>query len=199
MKAICRKEDISTAQCLRKYRLPNALGVHEDCAVARFQDTASTYYCPSPEPYQPGCQQPYWKMTNGRRLSSFVSINGPAAETLSGRHWFATAFIAVDARSWSRPRPRMRTISYLSTALQTSTWRTAWITSRRFVYDATSSRLRGKNVPRIIWKAGCRETCTSGLGLGSGCNSLAYTTSRSAETAPRAARLRRLAEFAEAT
>jgi hypothetical protein len=29
---------------------------------------------------------------------------------------------------------------------------------------------------RIIWKAGCLETCTSGLGLGSGCNSPAYTT-----------------------
>jgi RNA-directed DNA polymerase len=59
VKAICRKEDISTAQCLRQYRLPNTLGVHQDCALARFQDTASTYYCPSPEPYQPGCQQPY--------------------------------------------------------------------------------------------------------------------------------------------
>ena len=29
---------------------------------------------------------------------------------------------------------------------------------------------------RIIWKAGCLETCTSGLGLGSGCESPAYTT-----------------------
>ena len=29
---------------------------------------------------------------------------------------------------------------------------------------------------RIIWKAGCLETCTSGLGLGPGCNSPAYTT-----------------------
>ena len=56
VKAICRKEDISTAQCLRKYRLQNTIGVHEDCALARFQDTASAYYCPSPEPYQPGCQ-----------------------------------------------------------------------------------------------------------------------------------------------
>jgi len=59
VKAICRKEDISTAQCHRKYSLPNTLGVHQDCALARFQDTASTYYCPSPEPYQPGRQQPY--------------------------------------------------------------------------------------------------------------------------------------------
>ena len=28
-KAICRKEDITTAQCLRKYRVRNAIGVHE--------------------------------------------------------------------------------------------------------------------------------------------------------------------------
>lgn len=29
---------------------------------------------------------------------------------------------------------------------------------------------------RIIWKAGCLETCTSGLGLGPRCDSPAYTT-----------------------
>ncbi len=59
VKAICRKEDISTAQCLRKYRLQNTIGVHEDCALARFQDTAPAYYYSSPQPYQPGCHQPY--------------------------------------------------------------------------------------------------------------------------------------------
>ncbi len=29
---------------------------------------------------------------------------------------------------------------------------------------------------RIVWKAGCLETCVSGLGLGPKCNSSAYTT-----------------------
>ena len=29
---------------------------------------------------------------------------------------------------------------------------------------------------RIIWRAGCLETCTSGSGLGSGGSSWAYTT-----------------------
>ena len=29
---------------------------------------------------------------------------------------------------------------------------------------------------RIVWKAGCLETCKSGLGLGSGGSSRAYTT-----------------------
>ena len=58
-KAICRKLDISTAQCLRKYRLRNTIAVHEDCAMANFQDTASTYYISSPKPYQAGCNQPY--------------------------------------------------------------------------------------------------------------------------------------------
>jgi len=58
-KAICRKEDISTAQCLRKYALHNTIGVYEECTLARFQDTASTYYYRSPKPYQPGCNQPY--------------------------------------------------------------------------------------------------------------------------------------------
>jgi hypothetical protein len=45
----------------------------------------------------------------------------------------ATAFIAVDAGQWSHPGPRVRTTSYLSTALQTSIWRTAWTTSRHSV------------------------------------------------------------------
>jgi len=31
---------------------------------------------------------------------------------------------------------------------------------------------------RLIWKAGCLETCTSGLGLGPGGSSPAYTTLR---------------------
>ena len=169
VKAICRKEDISTAQCLRKYRLRNTIGVHEDCTLARFQDTAATYYCASPEPYQPGCQP---AVPGRRRMGGGfrppTSVGGQAAETSSGRLWFATAFTAVGARSWLHPRPRTRTISNLSTALPTSTWRTAWTTSRRFVCDATSSKPRGKNESRIIWKAGCLETCTSGLGLGSG-------------------------------
>ena len=59
VKAICRKEDISTAKCLRKYGLQDTIGVHEDCTLARFQDTAAAYYYSSPEPYQPGCNQPY--------------------------------------------------------------------------------------------------------------------------------------------
>ena len=59
VKAICRKEDISTARCLRKYRFGNTIGVHEACTMACFQDTAMTYYYPSLEPYQPGSGQPY--------------------------------------------------------------------------------------------------------------------------------------------
>ena len=59
VKAMCRKEDISTAQCLRKYSISQTLGVHEKCTLARFQDTTPVHYFTSPEPYQPGCNQPY--------------------------------------------------------------------------------------------------------------------------------------------
>jgi len=58
VKAICRKEDISPAKCLRKYALGNTLGVHEHCALARFQDTAWSYFPTTPDPYQPGSHQP---------------------------------------------------------------------------------------------------------------------------------------------
>jgi len=56
-KAICRKEDISTAKCFRRYRLGNKIGVHEACTLARFQETASSYYYAAPKPYQPGCNR----------------------------------------------------------------------------------------------------------------------------------------------
>jgi hypothetical protein len=38
---------------------------------------------------------------------------------------------------------------------------------------------------RNIWKAGCLETCMSGLGLGRGCNSPAHTTWRATARATR--------------
>lgn len=59
VKAICRKEKLTTAQCLRKYSFHNAIGIHERCTLAQLQDTASTYYFSSPEPYQPGSVQSY--------------------------------------------------------------------------------------------------------------------------------------------
>ena len=58
-RAICLKENISTAKCLRKYGRRNAIGVHKNCTLAHFQDTAATYYYSSPEPYQPGSNQPH--------------------------------------------------------------------------------------------------------------------------------------------
>jgi RNA-directed DNA polymerase len=54
VKAICRKQDISAAKCLRRHLFGNRLGVHKNCTLTRFQDTESAHYCTSPEPYQPG-------------------------------------------------------------------------------------------------------------------------------------------------
>ena len=59
MKTICRKEDITTAQCLRKYSFRNTIGIHNERTLVKFQDTKATYYPSSPEPYQPGGNQPY--------------------------------------------------------------------------------------------------------------------------------------------
>ena len=44
VKAICRKDDISAAKCLRKHRFGNTIGVHEACTLACFADTAPTHY-----------------------------------------------------------------------------------------------------------------------------------------------------------
>jgi hypothetical protein len=168
VKAICRKADISTAKCLSRHRFKNTIGVHEACTLARFADTAASHHYAAPKPYQPGRNIPTWKTTSGKRLTSTTSTAGLVAETSSGRLWSATAFIAVVARSWFHPRPRARIILSLSTALPTSTWQTAWITSRRSVYDATSSRQRGKHALRIIWKARMLGNLHVRFGVGAG-------------------------------
>ena len=54
VKAICRKEDRSTAQCLRKYYRHGRLRVHEACQLARFRDTRTSLDYRGPEPYTPG-------------------------------------------------------------------------------------------------------------------------------------------------
>ncbi len=59
VKAICSKEDISTAKCLRRYRFDNAIGIDRAFTMARFQQTESTFYFGTPEPYQPGSNQSY--------------------------------------------------------------------------------------------------------------------------------------------
>ena len=95
-RAICRKEDISTAKCLRRYGRRNTISVHKDCTLAHFQDTTATYYYSSPEPYQPGSKQPY--LEDDEWEAAFVlhdRTSARHAETSSGRHWSATAFIAV--------------------------------------------------------------------------------------------------------
>jgi RNA-directed DNA polymerase len=63
-KAICRKEDITTAQCLRKYSYRNTIGIHEERTLVKFQDTKAAYYPSSPEAYKPGCNQPYLEDDN---------------------------------------------------------------------------------------------------------------------------------------
>ena len=59
MKAICRKLDISTAQCLSRHRFGNTLSVHEEFTLTRFSDTEPWHYHAKPKPYQPGGNQGY--------------------------------------------------------------------------------------------------------------------------------------------
>ena len=181
VKAICRKEDISTAQCLRKYRLPNTIGVHEDCALARFQDTASTYYY---------------------RVAGAVSTR--LSPAVPGRRRMGGGFRPPRPSPARLRRPQVEGFGSRRLSLP-------WLRGRGYVQDLARGPYRtcqplcqprngeqlgqhpdalsampqaqdceGINGLRIIWKAGCLETCTSGLGLGSGCNSPAYTTSSAA-------------------
>ncbi|MCH7725253.1 MAG: group II intron reverse transcriptase/maturase [Planctomycetes bacterium] len=53
-KSLCRKFDLSTAQCLRKYGTGARIGMSEGCMLKRAKDTKMDYYLRSPDPYQPG-------------------------------------------------------------------------------------------------------------------------------------------------
>ncbi|MDP7015075.1 MAG: HNH endonuclease signature motif containing protein [Pirellulaceae bacterium] len=55
VKALCRRYDITTAQCIKRYAANN-LGLHigEAGVLKRAQDVASTYKQAAPEPYDPG-------------------------------------------------------------------------------------------------------------------------------------------------
>ena len=64
----------------------------------------------------------------------------------------------------------------LSTALPTSKWLTAWITSGHCVYDATSSSMRGYNESQNHLESRMLGNLHVRFGVGAGCNSTAYTT-----------------------
>lgn len=54
LKAICRKHDISTKQCMKKFYFDGRLGVSKAKRLARFADTKMSVYGEGPKPYRPG-------------------------------------------------------------------------------------------------------------------------------------------------
>ena len=55
VKALCRKFDISTAQCIRKYgRGRNRISINEKYTLTRAQDIQMSWQHEAPKPYQPG-------------------------------------------------------------------------------------------------------------------------------------------------
>ena len=67
-------------------RLSNTIGVHEDCTLARFQDTATAYYYVVAGAVSTRLlTSRTWKTMNGKPLSSSQIVHGPDAETSSGR------------------------------------------------------------------------------------------------------------------
>lgn len=54
VKTICRKEDLTTGRCLRKYGKRSTLGLHSECVLARFTDTKMSLDYRGPRPYRPG-------------------------------------------------------------------------------------------------------------------------------------------------
>ena len=53
-KAICRKNDLTTGQCLRKHAFGNTIGVAKTCILAKFSDIKMSLDYRGPVPYIPG-------------------------------------------------------------------------------------------------------------------------------------------------
>ena len=53
-KTLCRKFDLTTAKCLRKYRFGSTIGIDESCTLMRAQDVKMVSHLHAPEPYRPG-------------------------------------------------------------------------------------------------------------------------------------------------
>ena len=178
VKAICRKEDISTAKCLRKYRLGNTLGVHEQCALARFQDMAWSYFPTAPEPYRPDCRQSQLEDDEWEAAFVLPDRDRPGRGDLKwqalvrdGFHCRGCAVVVTSQTSQADHIEPVNRFANLAMANCLDNIQT-------LCHRCHKLKTRGNHEIRIIWKAGCLETCTSGLGLGSRCNSLAYTTTQ---------------------
>jgi hypothetical protein len=54
LKAICRKNDISTGQAMKQHYRNSGIQVDTDCRLAKFSDSSMKMYCEGPKPYRPG-------------------------------------------------------------------------------------------------------------------------------------------------
>ena len=87
-------------QCLHRHRFGNTIGVHEDCTLAHFAGYHAIASLSGTGPVSPG-NSPRYLEDDEWETASFTTNNVDlVAETSSGRLWFATASIAVAARSW---------------------------------------------------------------------------------------------------
>jgi RNA-directed DNA polymerase len=53
-KALCRKFNLMTAKCLRRYRFGSAIGIDESCTLMRAQEVKMVCHLHAPDPYRPG-------------------------------------------------------------------------------------------------------------------------------------------------
>ncbi len=53
-KTLCRKFDLTTAKCLRRYRFGSAIGIDDRCTLMRAQEVKMITHLHAPDPYRPG-------------------------------------------------------------------------------------------------------------------------------------------------
>ncbi len=169
VKAICRKEDISTAQVSPQVpssehhwgsrRLyPGPLPRYGVDVLLSVTGTVSTRL----QPAVPGRR----RMGGGFRLprTSTAWLRRPQVEGFGSRR-LSLPWLRGRGHIQDLARGPYRTCQPLC---QPRNGERLGQHPDACVCDVTSSKLRGNNENRIIWKAGCLETCTSGLGLGPG-------------------------------
>jgi len=105
VKALCRKFDISTAECFRKYsRGKQQIGIDEKYVLKKAQDIRITWRHASPRPYEPGTGC-YLDDVDWEAEVRRYERRRPGRMDLRRSCCSATAIAAVNAELASRTRP----------------------------------------------------------------------------------------------
>jgi len=167
VKALCRRYDISIAQCIRKHGLGENLNIGGSYTLRKAADIKSTWYQQAPEPYEPGTgcylDDVDWeeevRQYEGRQRPSRMDFKAWVLFRDGFRCRSCGAKVTTDNSEADHIKP-VSSFASFAHATHLFNLQTLCLQCHKEKHGAKPSRHSGKP------DAG--KSCTSGLGLGSG-------------------------------